>query len=197
MSKTKQTTRTSLLLEVNNFIFTSPFFTALVDEEDVFESDFESTDEDTEVAQQTSDAGEQQVRTEERREKKVRFTYFPNLPNYHPIQAAHNRVARAAAAAHARLKVTFNPEIYDDAIEETSMVAKKKRRVSLGLAIDAETGEVINNAQRQSRRSHTILNTSATVLRMKKDAEDKKVCLQRYSPGEQSSERLVSLFPRN
>jgi hypothetical protein len=30
------------------------------------------------------------------------------------------------------------------------MVAKKKRRVSLGLAIDAETGEVINNAQRQS-----------------------------------------------
>lgn len=94
---------------------------------------------------------------------------------YHPTQVAQNRVARAAAAAHARLRVTFNPEIYDDVIEETSMVAKKKRRVSLGLAIDAETGEVINNAQRQSRRSHTILNTSATALRMKKDAEDKKV----------------------
>jgi YL1 nuclear protein len=98
-----------------------------------------------------------------------------------------NRVARAAAAAHARLRVTFNPEIYDDATEETSsVVAKKKRRVSLGLAIDAETGEVINNAQRQSRRSHTILNTSATALRMKKDAEDKKVCLQCHSPGEHS-----------
>ena len=60
------------------------------------------------------------------------------------------------------------------------MVAKKKRRVSLGLAIDAETGEVINNAQRQSRRSYTVLSTSATAQRMKKDAEDKKVCLQRY-----------------
>jgi hypothetical protein len=78
--------------------------------------------------------------------------------------------------------VTFNPEIYDDAAEDTSfVVAKKKRRVSLGLAIDAETGEVINNAQRQSRRSHTVLNTSATAQRMKKDAEDKKVRLRCYS----------------
>lgn len=66
------------------------------------------------------------------------------------------------------------------------MVAKKKRRVSLGLAIDAETGEVINNAQRQSRRSHTVLNTSATALRMKKDAEDKKVRSWRSSPRKQS-----------
>jgi hypothetical protein len=77
--------------------------------------------------------------------------------------------------------VTFNPEIYEDAAEDTSsMAAKKKRRVSLGLAIDAETGEVINNAQRQSRRSHTILNTSATAQRMKKDAADKKVRLPRH-----------------
>lgn len=121
------------------------------------------------------------------------FTYFPNSSSYHPAQAAQTRVARTAAAAHARLRVTFNPEIYDDATEETSsMVAKKKRRVSLGLAIDAETGEVINNAQRQSRRSHTILNTSATALRMKKDAEDKKVCLQRYFPKEHS---LIQAHP--
>ena len=98
------------------------------------------------------------------------------MSNYPIIQAEQNRMARTAAVAHARLRVTFNPEIYDDATEEASTtVAKKKRRVSLGLAIDAETGEVINNAQRQSRRSHTILNTSATALRMKKDAEDKKV----------------------
>lgn len=77
--------------------------------------------------------------------------------------------------------MTFNPETYDEAAEETSsMVAKKKRRVSLGLAIDAETGEVINNAQRQSRRSYTVLSTSATAQRMKKDAEDKKVRLQRH-----------------
>jgi len=104
---------------------------------------------------------------------------------YHPTQAAQNRVERAAALAHARQRVTFNPEAYDDAEQDTSSkVAKKKRRVSLGLAIDAETGEVINNAQRQSRRSHTILNTSATAQRMKKDAEDKKVRLQRYPLGE-------------
>ncbi|KAF8498991.1 YL1 nuclear protein-domain-containing protein [Russula emetica] len=129
------------------------------DEEDVFESDFENTDEEAETAQQTADAGERQIRAEERKEKK----------------AAQNRVERTAALAHARQRVTFNPETYDDAVEETSsMVAKKKRRVSLGLAIDAETGEVINNAQRQSRRSHTVLNTSATAQRMKKDAEDKK-----------------------
>lgn len=134
-------------------------FIIVRDEEDVFESDFESTDEEAETAQQTADAGERQVRAEERKEKK----------------AAQNRVERTAALAHARQRVTFDPETYDDAAEETSsMVAKKKRRVSLGLAIDAETGEVINNAQRQSRRSHTILNTSATAQRMKKDAEDKK-----------------------
>ncbi|KAI9452182.1 YL1 nuclear protein-domain-containing protein [Lactarius psammicola] len=134
-------------------------FVVVKDEEDIFGSDFESTDEEAEAAQQTPDAGEGLVRAEERREKKV----------------AQNRVERAAAVAHARQKVTFNPEIYEDPAEDTSsMAAKKKRRVSLGLAIDAETGEVINNAQRQSRRSHTILNTSATAQRMKKDAEDKK-----------------------
>ncbi|KAI0005292.1 YL1 nuclear protein-domain-containing protein [Russula compacta] len=134
-------------------------FIVVKDEEDVFESDFESTDEETETAQHAPEAGERQVRAEERREKK----------------AAQNQVERAAAAAHSRQRVTFHPEIYDNAAEETSfMVAKKKRRVSLGLAIDAETGEVINNAQRQSRRSHTVLNTSATAQRMKKDAEDKK-----------------------
>ena len=66
------------------------------------------------------------------------------------------------------------------------MVAKKKRRVSLGLAIDAETGEVINNAQRQSRRSYTVLSTSATVQRMKKDAEDKKVCYSVTPSGKHS-----------
>ncbi|KAH9028817.1 YL1 nuclear protein-domain-containing protein [Lactarius deliciosus] len=134
-------------------------FVIVKDEEDVFGSDFESTDEEAEAVQQTADAGEGLVRAEERREKKV----------------AQSRVEKAAAAAHARQKVTFNPEIYEDAAEDTSsMAAKKKRRVSLGLAIDAETGEVINNAQRQSRRSHTILNTSATAQRMKKDAADKK-----------------------
>ena len=77
------------------------------------------------------------------------------------------------------------------------MVAKKKRRVSLGLAIDAETGEVINNAQRQSRRSHTVLNTSATARRMKKDAEDKKVCLYLIPARWYSSNYMISRFQRS
>jgi hypothetical protein len=76
MSKTKQTIRTLLSLEVNSFILTFLSLTAIADEEDVFGSDFESTDEDTEAAQQTFDAGERQVRIEERREKKVRFHVF-------------------------------------------------------------------------------------------------------------------------
>ncbi|KAI0294748.1 YL1 nuclear protein-domain-containing protein, partial [Russula brevipes] len=127
-------------------------FVVVKDEEDVFESDFESTDDEAEAVQEIPDSGEKQVRAEERREKK----------------AAQNRFERAATIAHARQRTSF-------------AVAKKKRRVSLGLAIDAETGEVINNAQRQSRRSHTVLNTSATAQRMKKDAEDKKVRLRCYS----------------
>jgi hypothetical protein len=96
------------------------------------------------------------------------------------------------------MRVSFNPDIYEDTTEEVPMVAKKKRRVSLGLAIDAETGEVINNAQRQSRRSHTVLNTSATALRMKKDAEDKKVRSRHQSPRKQPLIQVYgSPFPRN
>jgi hypothetical protein len=41
------------------------------DEEDVFESDFASTDEEAEAAQQASDTGERLVKAEERKEKKV------------------------------------------------------------------------------------------------------------------------------
>ena len=57
-------------------ILVPPFLITLADEEDVFESDFESTDDDAEAAQQASDAGERQVMVEERREKKVRFYAF-------------------------------------------------------------------------------------------------------------------------
>jgi 16S rRNA G527 N7-methylase RsmG len=51
------------------------------DEEDVFGSDFESTDEEADTAQQTADAGEIQVRAEERKEKKVDFPKFFQLIN--------------------------------------------------------------------------------------------------------------------
>lgn len=66
--------KTSLLLEVSIFSPFLPLLLTAADEEDVFESDFESTDEEADTAQQTADAGERQVRVEERREKKVDFS---------------------------------------------------------------------------------------------------------------------------
>jgi len=53
----------------------------VADEEDVFGSDFESTDSEAETARQTADAGERQVRAEERKEKKVVFPKFFQLTN--------------------------------------------------------------------------------------------------------------------
>lgn len=60
------------------------------------------------------------------------------------------------------------------------MTQKPKRRVSLGVVVNAETGEVIQGgagtvgAKRHSQRRHTVMNTSATVNRIK-DAEEKRV----------------------
>lgn len=61
------------------FISPSPSLCIVADEEDVFESDFESTDEETETALQNADAGERQVKAEERKEKKVDFPKFFQL----------------------------------------------------------------------------------------------------------------------
>ncbi|KAH7884103.1 YL1 nuclear protein-domain-containing protein [Phlebopus sp. FC_14] len=128
-------------------------------EEDIFESDFASTDE--EAVEETGDAGEMAVQDEERKERKM----------------ARARVEKATALAHARQRVTFDPE----ALTKSKPSAQKpKRRVSLGAVVNAETGEVIEgttggatSAKRQSQRRHTVMNTSATANRMK-DAEEKK-----------------------
>ncbi|KAK0210991.1 YL1 nuclear protein-domain-containing protein [Desarmillaria ectypa] len=120
-------------------------------EEDVFESDFESTDEEAQ-----EDAGEQEALDEEKQTRK----------------AARTRVEKATAAAHARQKVTFNPEASSSSAPKTKL--RPKRRVSLGTAVNAETGEVIKGdakGQRHSKRIHTIKNTSATVKRFKKGEE--------------------------
>ena len=79
----KRTIKTSLLSEVRILPSSLPLSHILADEEDVFGSDFESTDEEAEAAQQTTDAGEMQVRVEERREKKVDF--FCILPTHRLI----------------------------------------------------------------------------------------------------------------
>ncbi|KAG1741783.1 YL1 nuclear protein-domain-containing protein [Suillus paluster] len=131
------------------------------DEEDIFESDFASTDE--EAAAEDVDTGEKAVEDEEKRARR----------------SARVKVEKATAAAHARQKVTFHPQAEAPAGKKPNKEAQKlKRRVSLGVAVNAETGEVIEGGtrQRQSQRSHTIMNTSATVNRMK-DAEEKRATI--------------------
>jgi len=91
------------------------------------------------------------------------------------FETARTRTERATAVAHARQRVTFNPELFGESSSMATAPEKRKRRVSLGLAVNAETGEVVSSAKRQSKRSHTVLNRSATFSRMK-DAEEKKAC---------------------
>ena len=50
---------------------------------------------------------------------------------------------------------------------------KVKRRVSMGIVVDAETGEVVESTKRHSQRRHTMLNTSMTDLRLKDELEKK------------------------
>ncbi|OAX40472.1 hypothetical protein K503DRAFT_848945 [Rhizopogon vinicolor AM-OR11-026] len=130
------------------------------DEEDVFESDFASTDE--EAAGEDVDTGDKVVQDEEKRVRR----------------SARARVEKATTAAHARQKVTFNPQAEASSSKHNKEAQKLKRRVSLGVVVNAETGEVIEGGkrQRQSQRSHTIMNTSATVNRMKY-AEEKRATL--------------------
>ncbi|KAG6886560.1 hypothetical protein C0992_003385 [Termitomyces sp. T32_za158] len=128
------------------------------EEEDVFGSDFASTDEEN---QEDLDAGEKAVQEEERRAKKD----------------ARSRVEKATAAAHARQKVTFNPRA--EASSSQSKPKDLKRRVSLGPAVNAETGEVLPvgpsspKKKRHSQRRHTILATSAAAERLKRSEEKK------------------------
>ncbi|KAJ8517260.1 hypothetical protein ONZ45_g5533 [Pleurotus djamor] len=126
------------------------------EEEDVFESDFESTDDE---AQQVDGEPEKQVQEEEKKEHKT----------------TKSRAERALAAAHERQRATFNPEASKPK-EPKKPKAKVKRHVSLGAVVDAETGQVLQGEEpdktsaaggRKSKRSHTVLNTSATASRMK------------------------------
>ncbi|EIW65179.1 uncharacterized protein TRAVEDRAFT_160013 [Trametes versicolor FP-101664 SS1] len=140
------------------------------DEEDIFESDFESTDE--EGQQEDVDAvAEKMIRQEESHTRKTNRTHLE----------------RITALAHARQAATFHPELV--APPEKEKTEKKiRRRVSLGVAVDAETGEVTSLGQdtvdevesasvalgrRHSTRTHTVANTSATVSRVK-DEERKQ-----------------------
>ncbi|RPD70828.1 hypothetical protein L226DRAFT_469597 [Lentinus tigrinus ALCF2SS1-7] len=134
------------------------------EEEDIFESDFESTDE--EGAQEDVDAAaEKLIRQEESRVRKT----------------ARSHLERVTALAHARQAATFNPSTIAPPPPDEQKVQKKlSRRVSLGFAVNAETGEVLEGGEaedaiesgtvltrRHSMRTHTVANTSATVSRVR------------------------------
>ncbi|KAJ7127190.1 YL1 nuclear protein-domain-containing protein [Mycena epipterygia] len=124
------------------------------DEEDVFDADFESTDEEAQDEEMT---GEMAAQEEEKRARK----------------ATRSRLEKATDAAHARNKATFDPQAI--------AIPSSKRRVALGGAVNAATGEAIAErsgdqrptAHRQSMRKHTILNTSLTETRLKRSEEKK------------------------
>ncbi|KAK7688124.1 hypothetical protein QCA50_008494 [Cerrena zonata] len=134
-------------------------FAVIKDEEDAFESDFESTDD--EGAQEDVDAvAEKMIREEERTTKKDGKT----------------QLERITAAAHARQAATFNPQLH---VEPVKKQPKPRRRVSMGVVVDAATGEVLEGAsqesnagKRKSRRMSTIMNRTATEHRLR-DAERK------------------------
>lgn len=91
----------------------------------------------------------------------------------HIVQTGRSQLEKVTAAAHVRQKATFHPELATTDMPK----AKMKRRVSMGVVVDAETGAVVESTstKRHSQRSHTMLNTSMTDLRIK-DEMVKKVC---------------------
>ncbi|KAF8207548.1 YL1 nuclear protein-domain-containing protein [Mycena galopus ATCC 62051] len=122
------------------------------DEEDIFDADFESTDDE---AQETEVAAAENAAQED--EKRAR-------------KATRTRLEKATDAAHARNKATFNPQA------TAAAPSKPRRRVALGGAVNAATGETITErptAHRQSMRKHTVLNTSLTETRLKRSEEKK------------------------
>ncbi|KIM39113.1 hypothetical protein M413DRAFT_29672 [Hebeloma cylindrosporum] len=147
-------------------------------EEYIFGSDFESTDEEAE--KEAQEAGETEVVNEERKVKK----------------AARSRLEKITAAAHEKNKSTFNPDIQIST--NTSAKPKPKPSTSLQVIIDAESGNVvaqhrkgIDGKKRTSQRKHTVLNTSATVTRLKQSAAKRasqpkkaKVESRNYTQGE-------------
>ena len=76
------------------------------------------------------------------------------------IQAARLRVRRATEAAASRQRVTFQADP-SSAVSTTKTKGKKvHRRVSLGVAVNAETGEILDfESKRKSRRQSTMLNS--------------------------------------
>ncbi|KIL62205.1 hypothetical protein M378DRAFT_81541 [Amanita muscaria Koide BX008] len=157
------------------------------EQEDVFESDFESTDE--EATQSELITGEKEVQDEEKRSRKQ----------------AKSKLEKITAVAEARFRATFNPDVTIE--EKVDQKQKARRRVSI---VNAETGDVIATDEptttavmnerslasskpkiRQSRRKQTMQNTVETVKRLKSSEVKKaaapkkaKVVKKHFTQGE-------------
>ena len=83
-----------------------------------------------------------------------------------------SQLEKVKAAAHARQRATFNPQIRTD-VTKPSAPPKPKRRVSLGVVVDAETGLVMPSGKRHSQRSYTVLSTSTSDARFRDELEKK------------------------
>lgn len=95
------------------------------------------------------------------------------------LKATRQRVTKAVEAAAVRSKATFNlQEQASTSTPTRKLTAKDRRRVSLGVAVDAATGKVVSSAShRKSRRKSTVLNSQQVHSRLK-DAESKKVSIE-------------------
>ncbi|KAF8641545.1 hypothetical protein AX16_009922 [Volvariella volvacea WC 439] len=125
------------------------------EEEDMFESDFASTDEEA-AAEVDEQAAEKEVEAEERYARKQ----------------ARSKLERVTQAAHERHKATFNPQ----AVVEPPK-PKPKPRVTVDSTLNSELAEAkdavgrLPGSKRKSQRSHTVLNTTATVQRIQESGK--------------------------
>lgn len=136
----------------------------VIDEAEVFDSDFESTDE--EAAQEDEAAGEKQIVEEEKQTKRVCYEGLRFFALFaHCSKVLRQRVARfEGRQRQAGPKDPRRPG-----------VRKIRRRVSLGAAVDVESGDVfVPGLKRKSRRQSTMLSSQITHTRMR-DAEERKV----------------------
>ncbi|KIY52939.1 YL1-domain-containing protein [Fistulina hepatica ATCC 64428] len=118
-------------------------FVNVNDEQDISVSDFESTDEEE---QQAPDL-EQEVQAEEREARKT----------------ARSRADKATAVAHERQRATFNPQ------DKVKVTPRQKRQVAF--ANDGAESQRHRKPSpkdlRHSSRKTTVMNTSATKIRLK------------------------------
>jgi len=131
------------------------FISKVGEEEDAFESDFASTEEE---AEEDEEAGEKRIEEEEKQARRA-------------ARLKGNKFMKS------QFGVSFSNKVPDAEEATVSKVkSKPQRRVSLGYAIDAETGEVLETTKRQSTRETTRLNTQELHSRLR-NAENKKISI--------------------